>query len=113
MNELPPISPGTNSCRVPAQMWQGSGQWARDPADVGGVSPAPLEIHQVPAQMGVGRVSPVPALMAVAGERNPGSNVAKVPQSRYKCGSGERSSGADAGRRIPAARTALCGCCSR
>ena len=24
MNDLPPISPGTNSCRVPARMWQGS-----------------------------------------------------------------------------------------
>jgi hypothetical protein len=34
-------------------------------------------------------------------------------QSRGRCGRGERSSGADVGRRIPMARTALCGCCSR
>jgi hypothetical protein len=58
MNELPPISPGTNSCRVPAQMWQGSGQWAPVPVKMG--EPSPREIHQVPAQMGVARVSAIP-----------------------------------------------------
>ena len=75
MNELPPISPGTNSCRVPAQMWQGSGQWAPVPVKMG--EPSPREIHQVPAQMGVARVSAIPVQMWQRCP-SPGTNVVGV-----------------------------------
>ena len=65
MNELPPISPGTNSCRVPARLWQGSerGPESRQMWAVYKLAPADFVVdkHTVAGRSQIARLEDVTA----------------------------------------------------